>query len=265
MADVIPPVLACALVACSAAAVPSMSNTAPATREPATPAPIAVQLAYRGTFMVGPPFSQIPPFTLLDDGTLIWLDDGSRTVVMTVLPREEVARIRAHLIDLGFARLENHTDSCRSLPSGASECTSDASYAILRVRLPSGQLREVTTYAGYSNEPAIYEHVVDYLSHYPHPRGEPYRPTTAALHVRVDYAPGSASCPAIDVAILQVDPNKTMWAILLDGKSLDAVLAVAPTNYGKFVACGGNARFELTLVPGVPGADLSEEVGVYKR
>jgi hypothetical protein len=53
---------------------------------------IAVQLAYRGTFSIGPPFSTLPPFTLLDDGTLIGVAERS-PVHTTTLSRDEVAKI----------------------------------------------------------------------------------------------------------------------------------------------------------------------------
>ncbi len=252
-----------ALVACSSAATPPPpSNQAPF--RPTKPPAIAVQLAYRGTFMIGPPFTQVPPFTLLDDGTLIVAGEGSPTVDTVTLSRDDVARIVRRVRELGFERLESHTDSCKRLSDRTATCISDAAYTILRVALPSGELREITTYADFSNEPQIHERIVEYLSHHKHPKGTPYRPTRAALHVRVDNAPVTLSCPSIDPALLHLDDGDTMWAVVLEGVELTSVLAIAPTNRGSFTACAGNVRFQLTLVPGVPGSDLSAELAPYR-
>lgn len=251
-----------ALVACSSAATPPPANQAPLL--PVKPPAIAVQLAYRGTFMIGPPFSQVPPFTLLDDGTLIVAGEGSPSVDTVTLSRDDVARVVRRVRELGFERLKSYTGSCKRLSEDRSLCVSDAAYTILRVALPSGELREITTYADFSNEPQVHERIVEYLSHYKHPKGTPYRPTRAALHVHVDYAPVTPSCPSIDPALLHLRAGATMWAVQLEGAELTSVLALAPNNRGKFTACAGNARFQLTLVPGVPGSDLSEELEPYR-
>lgn len=251
-----------ALVACSSAGTPPLANQP--SSHPAKPPAIAVQLAYRGTFMVGPPFTQVPPFTLLDDGTLIVAGEGATAVEMVTLSRDDIARIVRRVRELGFERLKSHTSSCKRLSESTRMCTSDAEYSILRVALPSGELREITTYADFSNEPQIHERIVEYLSHHKHPKGTPYRPTRAALHVQVDEAPVTPSCPSLDPALLHLDDGATMGAVVLEGAALTSVLAIARTNRGRFTACAGNARFQLTLVPGVPGSDLSEELAPYR-
>jgi hypothetical protein len=251
-----------ALVACSSAATPPPANQA--SSRPAEPPAIAVQLAYRGTFMIGPPFTHVPPFTLLDDGTLIVAGERSQAVATVTLSRDDVARVVRRVRELGFERLASHTESCKRLGNGMSICDSDAAYTILRVALPSGELREITTYSSFSNEPEIHDRIVEYLSRYKHPKGRPYRPTRAALHVRVDDAPVSPSCPSIDPALLHLDEGETMGAVVLEGAELTSVLAIAPTNRGSFTACAGNVRFQLTLVPGVPGSDLSAELAPYR-
>lgn len=251
-----------ALVACSSATTPPLANQA--SLLPAKPPAIAVQLAYRGTFMIGPPFTQVPPFTLLDDGTLIVAGEGATPVETVTLSRDDVARVVRRVRELGFERLKSHTDNCKRLNDRLATCASDATYTILRVALPSGELREITTYADFSNEPQIHARIVEYLSHHEHPKGTPYRPTRAALHVRVDHAPVTPSCPSIDPALLHLDHGDTMSAVLLEGAELGSVLAIAPTNRGSFTACAGNVRYQLTLVPGVPGSDLSAELGPYR-
>jgi hypothetical protein len=251
-----------ALVACSSAATPPLANQ-PSVR-PANPPAIVVQLAYRSTFGIGPPFTQVPPFTLLDDGTLIVADEGARAVETVTLSRDDITRIVRRVRELGFERLKSHTGSCKRLGEDTMTCISDAAYTILRVALPSGELREITTYADFSNEPQIHARIVEYLSHHKHPKGTPYRPTRAALHVQVDEAPVTPSCPSIDPALLHRDDGNTMWAVVLEGAELTSVLAIAPTNRGRFTACAGNVRFQLMLVPGVPGSDLSAELEPYR-
>jgi hypothetical protein len=255
------PSLLLALVACSSAATPPPANQA--SPRPAKPPAIAVQLAYRSTFGFGPPFSRVPPFTLLDDGTLIVAGEESRSVDTVTLSRDDVARIVRRVRELGFERLKSHTDSCKRLSEDRSLCVSDDAYTILRVALPSGELREITTYSDFSNEPQIHERIVEYLSHHKHPKGTPYRPTRAALHVRIDYAPITPPCPSIDPALLHLADGATMGAVVLEGAELTSVLALAPTNRASFTACAGNVRYQLTLVPGVPGSDLSEELEPY--
>ena len=253
-----------ALVACSSAATPPPPPANQASLGPAKPPAIAVQLAYRSTFGIGPPFSQVPPFTLLDDGTLIVADERSQAVETVTLSRDDVARIVRRVRELGFERLKSHIESCKRLGGDRRLCVSDAAYTILRVALPSGELREITTYADFSNEPQIHERIVEYLSHYKHPKGTRYRPTRAALHVHVDGAPVTPSCPSIDPALLRRADGDTMWAVVLEGAELTPVLAIAPTTRDRFTACAGNARFQLMLVPGVPGSDLSAELEPYR-
>jgi hypothetical protein len=233
-----------------------------AQRDAGKLASVAVQLAYRGTFVIGPPFSQVPPFTLLDDGTMIGAtDDGP--VYTAKLSHDEVERIVKHVRDLGFDRLESHTDSCQR-HGNVAECASDASFTILRVARPDGTLREVSTYAGFSNLPEVHDRIVEYLSTYRPARSTPYRPTSGVLHVRVERGPATAPCPAIDPAILHV-ADRSAWAFAIDGPSLAELLAISPVNPRSFVACVGDTTFHLAFIPAVPGVDLSSELEPYKR
>jgi hypothetical protein len=249
-----------ALAACSSAAPPPPANQTQAA--PGKPPAIAVQLAYKGSFGIGPPFSQVPPFTLLDDGTLIVANDEAISTVK--LPRDELARIAAHVRALGFERLKSHTESCKRNSNGTGMCISDASYTIVRVALPSGELREVTSYAGFSNEPETLDKIVKYLEGYKAPRGTPYRPTRAAVHVSAENGAPEPSCPSIDPALLRFG-TETPWAIILEGTELETLFAIGKVTRGKFTACAQGARFHVTIVPGVPGSDLSEELEPYKR
>jgi len=227
------------------------------------PAAIAVQLAYRATFGIGPPFSQVPPFTLLEDGTFIGTP-AEGPIYTTSLTRDEVARVIRHVRELGFEKLENHTDHCQPTSSNTEVCTSDASYSILRVALPGGLLREIPSYGGFSNEPEILRNIVEYLEHPKYPHTASYRPTVAALHVQQQQQPPVADCKAIDPALLRVE-DRDFWAFEIDGPELVSVLATAPANNAAWFACVNRLMYRLTLVPGVPGSDLSAELASYKR
>ncbi len=265
---VIPVAIAISASACSSPPRPPAAKPATTTPSPpkvTAPPKVVVQLAYRGTFMIGPPFSQVPPFTLLDDGTLIRATTNGPDVMTATLPHDQVEDIQQHLVDLGFEQLESHTDTCSSGNGRVRICTSDAEYTILRVELPSGERREITTYAEFSNEPKVHQAIVDYLSHFKLDAGRPYRPTTAVLHVHQMTTPPPRPCAQIDPALLRIDPARERWPVLLEGEALAAILAIAPHNQGMFIACAGGRRFDLTLLPAVPGSDLSTDLGVYRR
>jgi hypothetical protein len=254
--------LVLALAACSAPAKrDAVGNTTGPT--PAKPAAIAVQLTYKGTFMIGPPFSRPPPFTLLDDGTLIGATEDAQ-LYTAKLSGAEVARIIKRVRDLGFDRLEDHLDSCKRT-GNVSMCVSDASFTILRVARPDGTLREVTTYGGFSNDEKAHDAIVDYLSKYKPASSAPYRPAFGVVHVNVDTTPAKPPCSAIDPAMLNLETAKsTMWATEIRGAALDKVLAIAGGER-KFDACAAEVLFHLTFVPGVPGMDIAGELEPYKR
>lgn len=247
-------VLAWVLVACSSPARP------PVRGAPPKPPAIVVQLDYQPSFMIGAQFAGVPPFTLLEDGTLI---DGHRGPAVEVvrLPREEVERIRAHVLELGFERLEGRRH-CRE----DQVCGSDDSSTVLRVALPSGELREISTYHGASNEPATEKQITEYLASYPHPRGTRYRPAKAVLHVSVSSAPPPPACVKVDPELVRVrDPSHASWAFALEGPALASLLAVAPTNYGTFAACAGGTSYSLTIIPELPGVDLVKDLAHWLR
>ena len=248
------------VVGCSSPAKPVVSNTA---EPPAKPPAVLVQLAYKGTFMIGPPFSVVPPFTLLDDGTLIGAADDE-PVYVTKVSHAEVEHIVQHIRELGFDRLQSHTESCKFSPDGTGVCTSDASITILRVASPTGALREVSTYSNFSNEPETHQKIVDYLEKYKIAKTTRYVPTSGVLHVRLEQTVPKA-CPPIDAAVLHVDGKQTMWAFRIDGADLAAVLKLAPATRTTFDVCADGLHFVLAFMPAVPGDDLSGELDIYKR
>jgi hypothetical protein len=90
------------VLACGGASpppIPANEATVPSEQ------PIAVQLAYTQSFMVGPPFTEPPPFTLLADGTLLERTTDPAMVVETKVGRSGVDRIVRDLVSAGFERL----------------------------------------------------------------------------------------------------------------------------------------------------------------
>ncbi|MFN0246677.1 MAG: hypothetical protein ACKV2T_07195 [Kofleriaceae bacterium] len=252
------------LAACGAPTPPPASpeNLAGPAELPTKPPGVAVQLGYRGTFMIGPPFAHVPPFTLLDDGTLI-VAKGNDPIVTTKLSRTEVDAIVRRVRDLGVERLESHTESCsKPTPRGIRVCVSDSSFSVLRVALPSG-LREIVTYDNFSNDPETHEQIVGYLAGYQPIAATLYRPTFGVLHVQT-HAPAGA-CTATDPALLRIANDSDVWGFRLEGAAFAAVVGLAAERRS-FVACAAGRRFTVTIVPGIPGADhLDAELAVYKR
>jgi hypothetical protein len=244
------------ICACAPATPSTLANVA---APPAGPPTIVVQLDLRASFLIGPPFSQPPPFTLLDDGTLIRLATDGSAVLETRLPTAEVRRIVDHILALGFERLRSHTESCKSFGDGRGVCVSDDATTILRVALPTGELREVETYADFSNEPAVFDSIVAYLKTDRQPRGTRYVPRAAVIHVQSS-ATRPRECQPIDLALLARPPGRTRWTAQLTDHALRALLDQLPSNIGHFVRCHGDSSYGITLVPAVPGSDLSREL-----
>ena len=63
------------------------------------------------------------------------------------LSGDDVEALVQQVLDLGFERLENYSEQCQNLDDGTGMCLADASYTVLRVRLPSGEPRQVRIYA----------------------------------------------------------------------------------------------------------------------
>ena len=124
---------------------------------------ILVQYDYEPTFSTPEsfqPFGRVPPFTMLEDGTLIYLDDGrrydERRVMEVHLSGYDADALVQQVLDLGFERLGNHAEQCENLDDGSSVCIADASYTVLRVRLPSGEPRQGGILKKCVNGQAVY-------------------------------------------------------------------------------------------------------------
>ena len=115
--------LVAAFVACSTEPQPT-ATPAPDTDKFDLP-DVLIQFDYEPTFSTTErfaPFGRVPPFTLLEDGTLIYLDGGGRydeqRVMEVRLSGDDVEALVQQVLDLGFERLENYSEQCQNLDDG---------------------------------------------------------------------------------------------------------------------------------------------------
>jgi hypothetical protein len=158
---------------------------------------ILIQLTYEPGFVLPEyryPFGRTPYFTLLADGRAIYVDENQDAKVMQAqFTQAEAAALLQKIRDMGFERLESHTDMCGMMADGTQSCIADASTSVMRVRLENGSLREIRNYANFSNGPATYEAIYNLLNQYTHPQAAIYVPHAATLFVRIVPPPENSS------------------------------------------------------------------------
>ncbi len=232
------------------------------------------------------PFGRVPPFTMLEDGTLIYVDDGrrydERRVMEVRLSRDDADALVQQVLDLGFERLGNHADQCEDSGDGTRACLADSSYTVLRVRLPSGEPRQVRIYANFGSDPQALEAIRSLLSGYSHPDARPYVPAKATLFIRPIAAEELEARllwlndrqDAEEVTVLQweLDPawleagdgTGRQWARVVDGDALASLLATVPSNVGEFFFQRDGEAYQTTLVPWLPSVDYTTDVAAYR-
>ena len=248
--------LVAAFVACSTEPQPT-ATPAPDTDQFDLP-DVLIQFDYEPTFSTPErfaPFGRVPPFTLLEDGTLIYLDEGGRydeqRVMEVRLSGDDVEALVQQVLDLGFERLKNYSEQCQNLDDGTGMCLADASYTVLRVRLPSGEPRQVRIYANFGSDLQALESIRSTLREYSHPDARPYVPAKATLFIR-------PMAEAVDVTVLdwelgpawlEADDKGRQRARVVDGDALATLLASVPRNVGDFFFQHEGQAYHMTLVP----------------
>src|SRR5205823_5760747 len=136
---------------------------------------------------------------------------------------------------------------------------SDEAYTLLRVRLPSGELRQVMVYAAFWNERATARSILEYLLGVRPTRAIPFAPARATLVVQAWPDQRREGCRPADPTLLpslaRPRPEAFRWAKTVEGAELDAWAAKLPGYGGEGSFCTARQAYRVALSPWLPGAD----------
>jgi hypothetical protein len=230
---------------------------------------ILVQFDYEPGFVMPQyqyAFGRVPYFTLYKNGVVIYLDENQDYKVMQAqMTAEEAKALQQKLLDVGFDKIESHTDFCGIDASGQQSCIADASTNILRVRLASGELREIKNYAGMSDYPATYTAITDMLNQYTHPQAVLYRPKNATLFLSIVPKPEQSSPADWPLSPAYVEAAKTAGdmgfiARAIKSDEVNQYLDQVGNNNMQIVFQLNGQPVAATLIPWLPGVDYSADI-----
>lgn len=232
------------------------------------PDQVLIQLADEPTFTLPEwrfEFGRVPPFTLLADGRLIYLDENADfTVMVAQLTPEQTVAMLNQVHAMGFNKLEDYTDMCMKDENGQDMCIADASYYLLRARTEDKALREVRGYANFSNEPKIYEAISALLREFDDTQAVQYVPKGATLFIRPMADAGGATPMEFPLhpGILKQSESKPdgFLAMALNEEQVKAYLSKLTRIGGQEVFEWEGKFFSGRLVPWLPGVDYTEEI-----
>lgn len=243
---------------------------------------VIVQMEYVPTWSApedAQPFGRIPELTLLEDGTVIYLEetklpDVGWHVRTARLRREERSDLVNELLERGFERLESHTSHRGLSAEGADTLVFDSSYSVITVRLPNSNLRTIRNYAGFANDRQALKSIREFLSQWSSPDAEPYAPAHATLFIRRlprqsggEHGHLSEALWTLPDALLrQPKPGICEWAVPIGGpeyRSLIQRLGSGP-QWTAFRTQHLGEHFYVSVVPWLPNEDHSAAVRRYR-
>jgi hypothetical protein len=120
-----------------------------------------------------------PDFTLLANGRVIYCDYSGprRQTMMVCLEPEEAKALVQQVLDLGLECVESWTSSFSPDRKGSEtvvEKLVGGTTSIITVRLPNGDLRSISNYAGFANDPEALKAIEEVLFYYQHPEAQPF-------------------------------------------------------------------------------------------
>ena len=231
---------------------------------------VLVQMDYEPTFFFPETlyeFGRVPPFTLLAGGRVIYVDEGAnfdeQHVMVARLSPEEALDLHNQVRELVLDRLRSYTEFCRPASGENQECVMDASYTILRVLQPSGDLREVKIYASFADDLQALESIRTLLAEYSHPEAVLFVPEQAALFIEAQ-----PERPDMELLEWPLDPaylvnptsDQPMWAVVLEGEPLEQYMQAVERNNGSSYFEHEGKYYRGYFVPWMPGADFSAQL-----
>lgn len=212
------------------------------------------------------PWGHVPPLTLFADGTLIYVERDTG-VMQAHLTADEMQALINHVLALGFERLETDVDGCRDVGNGLHACATDGYYNILRLRLRSGVLHEVTINGYDGPDPEAIMAITQLLDAYAHPDARAYHPTHATLLVypirgQPDPLP---AWPLAPDWLAPLTGEVRLVVGILEGDTLQTMLAATTSSPVGQPFRDGSQQYLGIVSPWLPGQDYHTAITAYTQ